>query len=995
MLCRCPKCGRVMRLHAGEDAAYADKPYEYRCPDCGKVHYYKEEPAVKRCEGCGRMEKKPARRRRVWRFVAWACVLAAISGVVLAALPRRSARADAAVECEALYDSHKLWTDFRAKNPYSVHLVGLRAYSDSSFNILISEPPRGVTLADIKDCFSQYDDSVMLYSYPIGYDGSLTDVVVSVKNVENIGQLRSELFKKLYCTDYKADFVALDSMDRFCAYSTGDLDLSVGADDLRRWLAGDSCETFSASDGRGAPQSIADILETECYGLFYSTRPGLVAWVVSAGYNSPDQFYPDARKFGLDTDLILGAIKRRGRIAVIAREREVPLRELPPLRQETIDFLATTIDSHLSQSFERNHLFAGKQLGGKDWAPILLSEGLWHTEYGNLLNVADQMLKSWSENGDIEYTRFSYSKPIYWAFEDRVTKYIGSPELTFNWNTKGAGYIVDYGDMKIYALNRTGALPVSYIPGGAEDASPDSRAYRAEETAYDFFASLSNPTLVRVVQYGALYQIFINLGDKTVGDGKASIKEVTPPMRDATRRLVDYIRNYEKKHDEVIGALIDSVGKVDSAVSLKGYEAYLAGGRDLPSNAYKCIKSVDDYLKTLGEMVMSSRDDETFFSSLESYLLDRRNNSLSWTPENPMRLRIRSVFDDVADDKRGQLVVFKKYLDLTWRDYKLMLSFFVPDVQTSVYKDGLVMYHKNSRATWMKTPTVVESWRSSDSVNCIGGHNLDADVTVFRVNNEQKAGAPRLHKTLGKQIVDIAVADVAGGVLSPDYLRRVGRLGDAHIGTADRKTARRRSDVISDRKRTVRGLDPAAHMSYRFNGNDFERDGHAVSLTDLFDEIGRSLAEGDGSPVKEIVIENYDAAGVNVRAIIDGVAYRMPRGDGTDIPLVRYDLNHYTTEISGDKAIVRIPIRAGRFLRDGRTGVEVKDGEAVFEMHKSLLQRFIAMIKKYVQTQRGRWNQFRLRREMRRRGISPTDVRETTRLRFALLLTDHYTEIYA
>lgn len=295
----------------------------------------------------------------------------------------------------------------------------------------------------------------------------------------------------------------------------------------------------------------------------------------------------------------------------------------------------------------------------------------------------------------------------------------------------------------------------------------------------------------------------------------------------------------------------------------------------------------------------------------------------------------------------------------------------------------------------MKTPTVVESWSSEDSVNYTGGHNLDADVTVFRVNNEQKAGSPRLHKTLGKQIVDIAAADVAGGVLSPDYLRRVGRLGDAHLGAADRKTARRRSDVISDRERTVRGLDPAAHMSYRFNGNDFERDGHAVSLTDLFDEIGRSLAEGDGSPVKEIVIENYDAAGVNVRAIIDGVAYRMPRGGGTDIPLVRYDLNHYTTEISGDKAIVRIPIRAGRFLRDGRPGVEVKDGEAVFEMHKSLLQRFIAMIKKYVQTQRGRWNQFRLRREMRRRGISPADVRETTRLRFALLLTDHYTEIYA
>ena len=56
--------------------------------------------------------------------------------------------------------------------------------------------------------------------------------------------------------------------------------------------------------------------------------------------------------------------------------------------------------------------------GGKDYAPILLSDELWHTEYGNILNVTDQMLKSWSENGDVEYHTFTYPKPLDWAFND-------------------------------------------------------------------------------------------------------------------------------------------------------------------------------------------------------------------------------------------------------------------------------------------------------------------------------------------------------------------------------------------------------------------------------------------------------------------------------------------------------------------------------------------------------------------------------------------------
>ena len=74
---------------------------------------------------------------------------------------------------------------------------------------------------------------------------------------------------------------------------------------------------------------------------------------------------------------------------------------LPPLRVETILQLAAVGQDELSQSYERRNIISGRYDEKHDWAPIYLSAALLDTEYGSLLNITDQLLKSWSMGGQV------------------------------------------------------------------------------------------------------------------------------------------------------------------------------------------------------------------------------------------------------------------------------------------------------------------------------------------------------------------------------------------------------------------------------------------------------------------------------------------------------------------------------------------------------------------------------------------------------------------
>jgi hypothetical protein len=293
---------------------------------------------------------------------------------------------------------------------------------------------------------------------------------------------------------------------------------------------------FTASAG-GEALSCRDILRSKAAGVFLSEKPGLVIWSFSR--TAPlDSQTREARQFALDSDILLGAIGSSAQVAVIGRERVAPISILPPLRTETIMQLASVQQDELSQSYERTDFLAGRlgdfdgnrriSLAGQivdsrnDWAPIYLSRQLIDTEYGSLLNITDQLLKSWSMHGLVRYVNFPYPDPADYPFPEPLAEHAHANQVLFNWNTKGAGYSAPTDGLDVFAWNRTGALPVDYFGNG------NSKLREAEEIGYAYFARTNDPNLVRVVQYAELYQVFRHFGVTAAGPPPAMAEQPRP-----------------------------------------------------------------------------------------------------------------------------------------------------------------------------------------------------------------------------------------------------------------------------------------------------------------------------------------------------------------------------------------------------------------------------------------------------------------------------------
>src|SRR5262249_34709540 len=190
-----------------------------------------------------------------------------------------------------------------------------------------------------------------------------------------------------------------------------------------------------------SPSSLCTRLAQQRSGVFRTETPGLVVLAVPRHRKLNDASVA-LREFALDSDLVLGAVGTADSVAIVGRERTASVIALPPLRSETLLQLAAAGTGELAQSYERMSLFAGKlPRAHRDWPPIYLSPQLVDSEYGSLLNITDQLLKSWSEHGEIEYVDFPYPKPQTFPFPTGLLKHAGTSMVTYNWNTKGVGYV--------------------------------------------------------------------------------------------------------------------------------------------------------------------------------------------------------------------------------------------------------------------------------------------------------------------------------------------------------------------------------------------------------------------------------------------------------------------------------------------------------------------------------------------------------------------------
>ena len=429
----------------------------------------------------------------------------------------------------------------------------------------------------------------------------------------------------------------------------------------------------------GKALSCASILEQHRNGVFISTKPGLILW--SFGKTSPLDTYPiEIRQFALDSDLILGAVSTSDQIAILARERTTPVAALPPLRTETILQFAAAREDELSQSYERNNPFAGRydESENMDWAPIYLSPRLIDTEYGSLLNITDQLLKGWTAHGEIKYVNFTYPDPPSFPFPKALMEMLGVEELTYNWNTKGAGYVTKAGDYDVYALNQTGSLPIDYLAQG------NPNVQKAEDAAYQFYSGMCDPNLIRVVQYAAIYQILHHYSVVESSSPKPASQAVPSPLIAPTSMLLDEIAQ-------------SSDAEIDGIPDAK---------------LVKTAHLVRDALKEL------SRDDAD--GSLRNVLV----GALASRDGFPAMDALSD--QDTRKGLRGLMGAVQQIKD----------AFVSPEMRQTVLMSYAIKTDARE-SPWIHTPSIVES-RGTAAVE--GGHNLSAKVTTFEADDAVAAG---------------------------------------------------------------------------------------------------------------------------------------------------------------------------------------------------------------------------------------------------------------
>lgn len=399
------------------------------------------------------------------------------------------------------------WSKLRKTFPY--HLQGLAAspaFESGCRALIVAEPPPGTTVAALQRIAPDALATSAIERHGIGYDGWTADIVFTIPPMpaRAFTELAAELHEQLFGSAYRMQVIDTGARPKVSSAETGRLDLEIRPGELHRWLLADGERSAFQPLLGGPAESLRDRLGAGDPGVFVDPALGLVAWIVPRGADIAEM-RTIVRRFAVASDLIVGAVAGDGAVAILARQRVADPLVVQPLRFETVSLLAAVKQGSLGQSYERGHFLAGKLEDGRDRAPIFLSPELIDSEYGSVLNIADQILKSWSNSGDTTYVNFNYDSPTRWPFRSPVFMELKTGELTYNWNTAHTSAAIELGAEEVLWLRSTGALNVSYLPG---DGPRSGFVEAAEDQARRYFASSQDPYLARVVQYQSLYQIF-------------------------------------------------------------------------------------------------------------------------------------------------------------------------------------------------------------------------------------------------------------------------------------------------------------------------------------------------------------------------------------------------------------------------------------------------------------------------------------------------------
>lgn len=616
--------------------------------------------------------------------------------------------------CQAQLNKDSIYANFRHNFRMHYQTIGLASFSDSSRLILISEPPPYFNADTIRQICAKFTHAVEQKTHKIGYDGRITDLAIVLANAttQNVNHLVAQLSKAIYLSDYKSNTLSLPVKEPRAYFVDNNLNYEITLYEFNDWFM-EKDEQFVKLPDTTHTTTVEKMFADKTTGVFFSKTPGFVAWSISKNKDLSEQL-PYIRQFTLDADLILGALSDSSTLVIIGREREAALTELPPLNVESILLLASITEKELSQSLDVNDFLAGKMKSGNDWCPTYLSKELENTEFGHLLTITDVLLKDWSENGTIQEKYYRYPSPPAFPFNAPLFRKLGLSQLVYNWNTQNAMYAIDMEGFTIYTLNRTGSLPVSYF-NSPERSVSIGRRY--ENQAYDYFATIGNTDLARVVQYTALYQLFMDNGISYSGNIHSAFPANKPYLLLApTRNLLNIFKNLK---DTEITYLTDSIASKNFAAFQKNQVTKEINKTEVRYNfKYSPKQREEIYQNVLADSKKKLKDDffgiRQMLKGLSTEKFEKLAKYLAY-PRGTRNFNQETYHTMMQAQRINQLMrsIGKNNLSILNLDLNDVKNFYVNHLA-------------NSSARYLKTPSIIVTY---NDLLTTGGHNLSSGIT--------------------------------------------------------------------------------------------------------------------------------------------------------------------------------------------------------------------------------------------------------------------------
>jgi hypothetical protein len=664
--------------------------------------------------------------------------------------------------CETADQPCQAWAQFRLQHPYPYQSIQWSELPDGRIAVMLLEPPpvmsKGELESLIRAAFKGELQSFDRFRWKMGLDGWLEDTVLTIappREVKNSDPLRDGVFRDriaflhlaLFGTVFGATFDEQKG-GVVAPPSSAAPNLKINPGEVRQWMTDTTTKWQEVTDPYGPDLTWLSISTKHRAGSYISADRRLVILTfpvetLKRGLKDSselDVLRVPFRCFALAADSIAGAFQaQNGQIAILGRPRTQPVFTVPPLRFETFKLLATQTQRELSQSYERGSLFAGKMRSGdfvyRDWAPIYLSDALIDTEFGALLNTTDQLLKSWSEAGHIEYLYFNYAKPegnaypFQTALSDRVAAETGAASVLYNWNTSGSTVLVDTLAGKAMATRQTGALPVTY--GAGPHNARSAKLLEDEETAYGYFAERKDPNLSRVVQYATLYQLFRAV------NGAENADSPNMPASPAQARVI-------RARHEAAAARMSATVKLLADIHA-GLVQMNARDREMLNAKLARFRLQSPTLasdeKTASVLADRFSDESKVYNSTRTSQLRARDQEIDdLIQQYNMDLRLTAL---VSPEVRAGLPARKKEIEQKeqalneWMrdspidDARLLLARVAAQRgDLDQVRQKFVEAFRYEPSGNIKTPSIVISWDSTDVV-AVGGHNVNSRVLKF------------------------------------------------------------------------------------------------------------------------------------------------------------------------------------------------------------------------------------------------------------------------